>query len=347
MSILQKRFVAIDFETLSEWRGSVCQIAISVIENNKIVESKDFMVCPPSKDENSYCVQTHGIHYEDVKNEPDFKTIWEVIDKEYIKGCPLVAHNAPFEKSCINACADFFGTNSDYFYIDTLQLSRKYLDKLENHKLNTVCEAINHNLIHHHNALDDAIACSNIFIKITTDNELNWMSPKLYDITNKFYLEGLKSEEIVRKVTEHYFECETRPATKYEDTKEHIDFWVIKDEKEFGVDVKGLRKNKRSDKEYDDTINWLEITNVNGNPGWIYGKAVYIAFMTKKNVLFVPRKKLIKLVEEKTKDKQIVNVNPKEFYQPYQRKGRLDNIIKVPTTDLIEIAKHIIDLEND
>lgn len=162
----QNRFIAIDFETLSSWRATIISIGIVVIEDNKIKDKKYYTVCPPSKEENFYCVQTHGIHYEDVKDSPDFPTVWEEIDKKYIKGCPLIAHNVGFEKSCINACNEEFGTNNDYEYIDTLKLSKKYFPKLNNHKLNTVSEAIKHDLKNHHRADADAIACAKIFIKL-------------------------------------------------------------------------------------------------------------------------------------------------------------------------------------
>ena len=164
--LIKNRFIALDFETLNEWRASVISIGIIVIEDNKIKTKKYYTVCPPSKDENYYCVQTHGLHYDDVKDSPDFPTIWNEIDEKYIKGCPIIAHNVGFEKSCINACNEEFGTNSDYEYIDTLKLSRKYFPKLNNHKLNTVSEAIKHNLENYHKADDDALACAKIFIKI-------------------------------------------------------------------------------------------------------------------------------------------------------------------------------------
>ena len=89
------------------------------------------------------------------------------IDK-MIGDSPIIAHNKGFEKSCIEACADEFGTNDDYEYIDTLKLSREYLDT-PNHKLDTICEALDVKLKHHHNALDDAIAAGECFIKMKND----------------------------------------------------------------------------------------------------------------------------------------------------------------------------------
>lgn len=160
------------------------------------------------------------------------------------------------------------------------------------------------------------------------------------------YLEGLEDEKLVMEVTKRKFGGDVRKATRNEDVREHIDFWWIsKDGNEYGFDVKGVRKNKRSDKVSDDKINWIELQNVQGKPGWVYGNAKYIAFLTNDSVLYVPRKKLALYVEEKIKGKALSSVNPSSCYIPYQRYGRLDMIVKVPTSDLREIAKHEIKLD--
>lgn len=157
------RFVAIDFETLEYWRASVIAIGVAVIENNKIVDSFYTEVCPPSKNESYHCVQTHGLHYDDVKNNPMFDELWNMIDEKYIKGSPIISHNIGFEKSCINECSDYFGTNNHYVYYDTINLSKKYIKGLDNYQLDTISEHLNYNLKKHHNALEDALACAYIF----------------------------------------------------------------------------------------------------------------------------------------------------------------------------------------
>lgn len=159
------RYVALDFETLDTWRASVCSVGCVIIENNKIVDEFYSLVCPPSRFENKYCVEVHGIHYNDVKNSPTFPEVWEKID-EMIGDSPIIAHNAGFEKSCINACADEFGTNCDYHYIDTLKLSRELLPNLQNHRLDTVCRHLKIPLKEHHNALEDAKACGKCLIEL-------------------------------------------------------------------------------------------------------------------------------------------------------------------------------------
>lgn len=166
------RFAALDFETLEYWRASICSIGCVVFEDGKIVDKFYSLVCPPTKLEEWHCTKVHGIHYKDVKNSPKFPEVWEKVDK-MIGDSPIVAHNVGFEKSCINACSDEFGTKSDYEYIDTLSLARKYLKHLDNHKLDTVCRDLKIRLKHHHNAFDDAKACGEIYKKISEKYLLN------------------------------------------------------------------------------------------------------------------------------------------------------------------------------
>ena len=157
------RYVAIDFEKLDTLPSSVCSVGVAVIENNQITDTFYSLVCPPSKNENYYCVQTHGLHYKDVKNAPKFPQVWKKVDK-IINGCPVIAHNYGVERGCINACNEYYETEYNYDYICTLALSRKYLSDLPSKGLDLVCEALNYKMGYHHNALDDAQACANILL---------------------------------------------------------------------------------------------------------------------------------------------------------------------------------------
>lgn len=164
------RFVALDFEILDTWRATVCSVGCVVFENGRPVEKFHSLVCPPSKSENYYCVMTHGLCYADVKDAPSFPSVWETVDK-MIGDSPIVAHNAAFEKSCINACSDFFGTNSDYRYIDTLKESRSLLTDISTHTLDSVCDRLGVILEKHHSAIDDAMACGECHIKLLEEQK--------------------------------------------------------------------------------------------------------------------------------------------------------------------------------
>ncbi len=160
-----ERYVAIDFEKMDTLPSSVCSVGVAVIENDKIVDTFYSLICPPSKNENYYCCQTHGLHYEDVKNAPNFAEVWKKIDK-MIGNSPLIAHNFGVERGCINACNEYYDTDYKYEYICTLSLARKYLSSLKSKNLDVVCESLHYKMGKHHNALQDAIASAEIFIRI-------------------------------------------------------------------------------------------------------------------------------------------------------------------------------------
>ena len=124
------------------------------------------------------------------------------------------------------------------------------------------------------------------------------------------------------------------------DMKDHIDIFWEKDNKKFSFDIKGLKKSSKSDSKPDINIHWIEIANVRGNAGWVYGKADYIVFETDTDWLIVKRRRLIDVINSKVTDTSIKNT--KELYTYYQRPGRKDIIVKVLTSDLYEIASKTI-----
>lgn len=163
---MNNRYVALDFEVMDTWRAAVCSVGCAVFENGKLVETFYSLVRPPSKNENYYCVKTHGLTYEDVKDAPAFDVVWEKVDR-LIGNSPVVAHNAAFEKSCIDACSEEFGTKNDYVYIDTLKMSRRLLTESKKHTLIEACGRVGIRIKRYHNALDDAIACGKLFSELS------------------------------------------------------------------------------------------------------------------------------------------------------------------------------------
>lgn len=168
----------------------------------------------------------------------------------------------------------------------------------------------------------------------------------LHETVMEFHNRSKKDEEFIMEATEKNFGGKCYMSTEKEDMFKHIDFWWESPKMgKIGIDAKGLKKNKRTDKEYDDTINWLELKNVLGKPGWLYGEAMYIAFLTKTCIIYVKREKLAKFAEDMIAGKDIVNSTPKDFYIPYKRFKRNDLLIKIPTTDLYNMCDFILNLE--
>lgn len=169
---------------------------------------------------------------------------------------------------------------------------------------------------------------------------------KLNKTVAEFYRRGLVDETFIMEAVSKTLGGSCEKSSSKEDIEDHIDFWWDSPKKgRIPMDAKGIKKNSRTDKSFDDSIHWLELQNVNGKPGWLYGKAEYIAFRTSTRIIFVKREKLLSFALEAVSGKDVVYDTPKEFYVPYKRKkwGRDDLSIKVPTSDLLERADFCID----
>ena len=120
------------------------------------------------------------------------------------------------------------------------------------------------------------------------------------------------------------------------DMLEHWDLQTLKEK----IDVKSLKKVRRNDDAPNDNIHWVELKNVNGNLGWLYGDADSFAFETNNSWILVDKTKLQTLIADKCKDKTPC-LKP-ELYKLYQRAGRKDIITLVETSELFKIAKEIV-----
>ena len=161
-----KDFAAIDFETANYERTSVCSIGIVVVRDGMIVDSFYSLIQPEPTYYKYWCTQVHGLCREDTENAPVFPDVWAQIEP-LIDGLPLVAHNRPFDESCLKAVFRCYQMDyPDYEFYDTLAASRRLLPDLENHQLDTVAAACGYPMEHHHHALADAEACAHIAIKL-------------------------------------------------------------------------------------------------------------------------------------------------------------------------------------
>ena len=120
-------------------------------------------------------------------------------------------------------------------------------------------------------------------------------------------------------------------ADKEQDMNEHWDVCVR-------YDVKMVKRKNRSG-DYDENIHWIEIKNVNGDKGWIYGEADFISFELEDYWVVVRRTDLIDFVHDKCKDKKYCT--KPELYKLYSRNGRKDLITLVKSIDLMYIAYEI------
>jgi hypothetical protein len=110
-------------------------------------------------------------------------------------------------------------------------------------------------------------------------------------------------------------------------------------------DVKAMKKWKRSDAEPTDRIHYVELRNVRGELGWLYGEADYIVFETRRYWIVVKRRTLMPFIEGLAENSE-QSLEP-TVYRLYQRTGRKDLMIVVPTVDLLAISESTIKKPNN
>jgi hypothetical protein len=127
--------------------------------------------------------------------------------------------------------------------------------------------------------------------------------------------------------------------TELQDMYEHWDIELLDTDLKGKYDVKALRKVNRHDSQADPTIQWIELLNVNGNKGWLFGRADYIVFEHEKDWVIVKRKDLIDYIKLNTQND--ICLYP-EIHKLYRRRNRDDLITLVPFSDLIQISYKIL-----
>lgn len=77
-------FIAIDFETATPKRASICEMGICVVRGGEVVETRSWLVQPEENLYSYWNMQCHGIRPEDTENSPSFPEVWEEIERLYL-----------------------------------------------------------------------------------------------------------------------------------------------------------------------------------------------------------------------------------------------------------------------
>ena len=156
-------FVSIDFETANYERTSACSIGIVIVQNGEITHTEHHLIRPYPDYYLSQNTQIHGLTSNDTVDAPSFEELWPRIAK-YFQNTLVVAHNASFDISVLRATLSHYNIGYPIFnYYCTLRLAKFAIPSLANHKLPTVCKAVEaKHMLKHHDALSDAIGCAEI-----------------------------------------------------------------------------------------------------------------------------------------------------------------------------------------
>ena len=73
-------FVAIDLETATSNRNSICEIGIAVVKDSEIVESKSWFVKPEGNKYDNFNMFIHHITPEMTENASSFPVVWKEVE---------------------------------------------------------------------------------------------------------------------------------------------------------------------------------------------------------------------------------------------------------------------------
>ena len=167
----ETEFVVFDLETTGA-KAPPCritEIGAYRVRNGKVAEEFHTLVNPETSIP-PFITSLTGISQDMVKDSPVFRDVASQF-LEFIGDSVLVAHNARFDMGFLNH--EIGRVYEDYRVwnpsLCTVQLSRKLLPDIENHKLNTVANYFSIELLNHHRANDDAKATAHIFVNLLSD----------------------------------------------------------------------------------------------------------------------------------------------------------------------------------
>ena len=145
------KYAALDFEVGNGNLLSACSVGLSVFRDFQLVRRFGSLIRPPFSAGAFHWgnVRVHGIRRNDVEHAPLFDELWPSL-RDDIEGSVIVCHNASFDTSVLCAILDHFHLPyPNCRYLCTVKISQAVWPDMENHRLNTLAEALGITLEHH------------------------------------------------------------------------------------------------------------------------------------------------------------------------------------------------------
>ena len=159
-----RSFVAIDFETATGKRSSICEIGICVVVNGEVMNQKSWFVRPKDNYYEERNIMVHHIDPECTADSPSFAEVWPEV-QPYLEGRLVVAHNTAFDMYALrDALYESALPFPTFTHVCSCRLSQKLFPGLYNYRLPTVCQKIGFPMNLHHRAGVDAEASARVFM---------------------------------------------------------------------------------------------------------------------------------------------------------------------------------------
>lgn len=162
---MNENFVAIDLETATSERSSICQIGITEVINGTPLKPRSWLVQPEGNIYDSMNIWIHGITPEDTKDCPTFPEVWKEV-MPYLQNKIVVAHNTSFDMYALRDAFDKYDMEYPTFdYFCTLRIARYIIKGCYSYSLDIVANHLGLEFGVHHKADSDSLGCALLLLK--------------------------------------------------------------------------------------------------------------------------------------------------------------------------------------
>lgn len=157
--------VALDFETATSVKSSICQIGITEVVNGVPQESKSWFVQPEGNVYDFMNIAVHGITPEDTKDSPSFPDVWKEV-QPYLQNKIVVAHYTGFDMNALRDAFNKYGMEYPTFdYFCTFRIAKYIVKGCYSYSLGIVCDHLGIDFGIHHRADCDSLGCALLLLK--------------------------------------------------------------------------------------------------------------------------------------------------------------------------------------
>ena len=155
---MTRRYLVFDVETPNARNDRMSAIGLTLVENGEVRRTHATLINPETWFD-GFNIALTGITPEAAARAMTFPTLWAYV-RPLFDSSILVAHNAAFDMHVLAACLRHYGLDhrAVYPYMCTVRMGRKVYPQLPNHRLNTMCEALDIPLDHHQAGSDSRAA---------------------------------------------------------------------------------------------------------------------------------------------------------------------------------------------
>lgn len=160
-----------------------------------------------------------------------------------------------------------------------------------------------------------------------------------FDTNKQCAIQGQKAEISFKDILiKEGFEVRDAPI---EEQRNHVDLIVKDNNRNVRYEIKARKKINRADDSFQDELVWIEIQNVRGDMGWLFGASDFIVFERNKDFVVVDREKLADFVTRTCNLRKNAQYADEALYARYQRRGRKDCLTLIRNEDIEALAKKV------